>query len=121
MTDFSKIFADEFKKRVPDLKVTEAEYDPRHDTVDVVFKSDFPESKRALYDNAKAMSKNHEYGTLGKLGCSIGDVGLFKDGERAHSIEDVADDKDAFIIIHFILPSYVKLLTNAYVSLQSGK
>ena len=119
MADFSKIFADEFKKRVPDLKVTEVEYDSRNNTVDVIFKSDFPKSKRALYRLARAMSKNHEYGVLSKLGCSIEDVSLFKDGECADSIEDIVYDKDAFIVVHFILPSYVKLLTNAYVSLQS--
>jgi hypothetical protein len=41
-------FADELKKRVPGLKVVKSNYDPRDDTVDVVFCSDnFPESRRA--------------------------------------------------------------------------
>jgi hypothetical protein len=68
MADFSKIFADYFKKRVRDLKVTEVEYDSRNNTVDVIFKSDSPKSKCALYRLARAMSKNHEYDVLSKLG-----------------------------------------------------
>src|SRR5574344_1382167 len=113
-------FADELKKRVPGLKVVKSNYDPRDDTVDVVFCSDnFPESKRALYDYARTMKNNNEYGVLGKLGCRIGDVGLFnKEGNRMYNIEDIVDDKDASIRVHFVLPNYINLLANAYALLQ---